>query len=243
MPDAPRPEDEHPGASPEETQQEIAERERARDEFAASPTAPGWLRPLLAYQRGMDRVTEAVGSISKYLVVAVVAIGFGNALLRYIGRFTRTQLTSNRYIELQWYLYAALFLLAFAYILKNGINVRVDFWFAEQSARTKAWIDFVGHLIGLLPFAILALWVVWDPVLKSWGRSPSGFSTWRVWEIWERSPDPGGLPRAPIKSMLVIGFGMLLLQGLAEMVKLLAELTGHGRFVRRASEEGPLRVE
>lgn len=206
--------------------------------------APLWLRPLLIYQRTIDWITERIGSIPKYLVVAVVAIGFANAVLRYVGRFAGRQLTSNRYIELQWYLYATLFLLAFAYILKHGINVRVDFWFADRSLRAKAWVDFVGNLVGLLPFCVLGLWVVWPQVLTSFGRSPDG--SWRtvaVWEIWEQSPDPDGLPRAPIKAMLIVGLGLLLLQALAEMVKLIAVLTGHGRFSERRVHGGPLRVE
>lgn len=206
--------------------------------------APAWLRPLLAYQRGMDRLSNAVGTVSKYLVLLVVAVGFFNAILRYAGRFAGRQLTSNRYIELQWYLYAGVFLLAFAYILQHGINVRVDFWFVDRSRRTKAVIDFVGHLVGLLPFALLGIWLTWNPVLRSFGARPDNtFPTWRVWEIWERSPDPGGLPRAPIKLLLLLGLVLLLLQALAEMVKLVSELMGYGRHVERAQEFGPLRVE
>lgn len=206
--------------------------------------APVWLRPLLGYQRAVDWLTERVGTLPKYLAVAVITVGFVNAVLRYVGRFAGAQLTSNRYIELQWYLYAALFLLALAYILKHGINVRVDFWFADRSPRTKAWIDFVGNLIGLLPFCLLGLWVVAPQILRSFGRSPDG--SWRtpaVWEIWEQSPDPGGLPRAPVKALLFVGLGMLLLQALAEMVKLIAVLTGHGRFSERNVSGGPTRVE
>lgn len=206
--------------------------------------APLWLRPLLVYQRIVDRLTEWAGALPKYLAVLVIVIGFVNAVLRYIGRFAGAQLTSNRYIELQWYLYAALFLLAFAYILKHGINVRVDFWFADRSPKVKAWIDFVGNLIGLLPFCLLGLWVVAPQILRSFGRSPDGsWRTFAVWEIWEQSPDPGGLPRAPVKALLFVGLGLLLLQGLAEMVKLIAVLTGHGRFSERNVRGNPTRVE
>lgn len=227
----------------ERTQKQLSDVAPPREEFMAVGEAPRWLRPLLVYQRATDRLSDGAGRISKYLVILVVAVGFMNAVLRYIGKFSGQQLTSNRYIELQWYLYAALFLLAFGYILQHGINVRVDFWFAERSERTKAWIDFVGHLVALIPFCLLALWVVWGPVMTSFGRGPRGFSTLRVWEIWERSPDPGGLPRAPIKAFLVLGFVILLLQALAELVKLLAQLTGHGRYLHRSAEDAPLRVE
>ena len=222
----------------------LTEIESAPDPRLEIVDAPPWLRPLLWYQRAIDRLTEVVGAIPKYLAVAVIVIGFVNAALRYIGRFAGAQLTSNRYIELQWYLYAALFLLAFAYILKHGINVRVDFWFADRSPKVKAWVDLIGNLVGLLPFCVLGLWVVYPQILRSFGRSPDG--TWRtpaVWEIWERSPDPGGLPRAPVKALLLVGLGLLLLQGLAEMVKLITVLTGHGRFSERTVRGGPTRVE
>ncbi len=206
--------------------------ERTSRKLAPLSEAPAWMRPLLAYQRGMDRVADGVGSLSKYLVLAVVAVGFLNALLRYSGRIAQRQLASNTYLELQSYLYAAIFLLAFAYILKNGINVRVDFWYANRSDRVRALVDFVGHLVGLLPFALLALWIVYGPVMTSW-------------PINEQSPDPGGLPRAPLKSLLLVGFALLLLQGLAEMVKLLARLIGRRDLVLVPDEAHapPVRAE
>lgn len=220
----------------------VEELDDVGEDFVATDDAPRWLRPLLAFQRAVDALNQRLGTFASYLVVLVVVIGFGNAVLRYIGKFTGQQLTSNRWFEVQWYLYATIFLLAFGYAVKNKVNVRVDFWFAEQSPRRQALIDFVGHLIGLIPFCLLGLYVVWGPVLTSWGARPDGsFSTWMVWEIWERSPDPQGLPRAPVKSLLVVGFSLLLAQALAEMVKLIAELTGHGRFTRRGT--GPIRVE
>ncbi len=206
--------------------------EHTPEPVAPLRSAPRWLRPLLVYQRAMDRVSDAVGALSKYLVLAVVAVGFLNAMLRYIGRFAHRQLTSNTYLELQSYLYAAVFLLAFAYILKNGINVRVDFWFANRSDRARALIDFIGHFVGLLPFAALGLWVVYGPVMTSWA-------------INEGSPDPGGLPRAPLKSLLLVGLALLLLQGLAEMVKLLARLLQRSDLIV-VPDEGhgpPIRAE
>ena len=91
-----------------------------------------------------------------------VAVGFVNVLLRYIGRYQHRALTSNRYIEGQWMFFGAIFLLAFPYILKHNVNVRVDFWFQTLSAKRKALIDFVGHLVGLVPYCLFALWVNWD---------------------------------------------------------------------------------
>lgn len=227
----------------DDAQHRIEQIEDRHAEFRLERPPPGWLRPLLGYQRGVDRLSEWVGKVSQYLVVLVVAVGFVNAVLRYAGRFAGRQLTSNRWFELQWYLFAAIFLLAFSYILKNGINVRVDFWYANRSTRTKAWIDFIGHLLALIPFTVLAVLVLWRPILTSWGARPDGsFTTWQVWLIWERSPDPQGLPRAPVKSLLLIGFALLLAQALAELVKLVAELTGHGRIDEDARGT-PLKIE
>lgn len=200
------------------------------------------LRPLLAYQRAVDRLNERLGRLTRYLVVLVVVIGFGNALARYIGRFLGRQITSNLWFEIQWYLFGAIFLLGFGYAVKNEINVRVDFWYADFSPRRKAVVDLIGHLIGLLPFSLIAIYVLYGPTLTSWGARPDGsFATWRVWEVWEQSPDPGGLPRAPIKTLIVVGFVLLLLQGLAELVKLAAVLTG--RAERVGTPDQPLRVE
>lgn len=91
--------------------------------------------------------------------------------------------------------------------LKHGINVRVDLIYAHWPTRRKAILDFVGHLLFLIPFCLLAIWVTINPVLTAWGRLPNG-----GWVPWEQSPDPGGLPRAPIKTMIIIAFVLLLLQ-------------------------------
>ena len=103
-----------------------------------------------------------------------------------------------------------------AYVLREGINVRVDFWFGNRSSRTKSWIDFVGHLIGLLPFAYIGIRYSWNSVQTSWMLN-------------EASPDPGGLPRAPIKTVLMFGFVFILIQGIAELFRTIEELLGTER--------------
>lgn len=196
---------------------------------------------LRTYVRIIDRVSEALGTISMYLVIVTVTIGFANVVLRYLGRFVGQRLTSNLFIELQWYLYSLIFLFGFSYILKNNINVRVDFWFGQQSAKRKAWIDFIGHWIALIPFCIIGIWVTIDPVLLSWGLRPNG-----SWGTWELSPDPSGLPRAPIKSMIIFAFVMLLLQGIAELIKLYAILRDKEVDLKPkvvVDSEAPIRVE
>jgi len=124
-------------------------------------------RILLAFSRVADAISEALGWLAKWLVPSCVVVGFVNVLLRYIGRIQNRSLTSNRYVELQWMLFGAIFLLVLPYVLKHAINVRVDFLYAKFSRRRQALIDFCGHLIGLVPYCLLALWVNWDYALTS----------------------------------------------------------------------------
>ncbi len=221
-----------------------------------------------------DRMSEWFGWLSQMIVPITIGVGISNVFLRYLGQYSGLKLTSNVVIELQWYLYTLIFLFSFAYILKNGINVRVDFWFAEQPERRKAIIDLVGHCLALLPFCVLALYVSWNPVLTSWGHdSRAGlFEGWEDWQgtrakvsnfmetcrasedcnitinswgkqlPWEMSNDPSGLPRAPIKSMILVGFGTLLLQAIAETLRLIGFLRGDPAF-KREEQEAPIRIE
>lgn len=201
-------------------------------------------RALLVYQRGVDRLSEGVGWLAKWLIPACVVVGFTNVLLRYIGRWQGRTLTSNRWVEAQWMLFGAIFLLAFPYILKHNVNVRVDFWFQNFSRRRKALIDFVGHLISLVPYCLFALWVNWDYAMRSLYSKGDRWGTWKVWDVWEQSGDARGLPRAPIKVLVLVGFAFLLLQTLAELVKLGFVLTEKADLA--APEEpvhAPLRVE
>lgn len=172
------------------------------------------LQILLKFAKVIDRITEWQGFASAMLVIVVVAIGFYNVATRYLGRFIGMQLSSNVYIELQWYLFSAIFFLGFAYILKHHINVRVDFFYAKLDVRGRAMIDFWGTLLFLIPFCIIGLIVTISPV-------------WRSWISWEMSSDANGLPRAPVKSLIVIAFTFLLLQAIAQAVKYFAVIRGH----------------
>ncbi len=177
-----------------------------------------------------DAVTEAAGWLARALVFVLIPVGFLNVFLRYVGRYTEAQLVNNTWIEAQWYLYGLIFLLMFPYLLRHDGNVRVDFWYAERSERAKAVIDLAGHLISLVPFTALAIWVSWKPVRDSW-------------RLWEQSPDPGGLPRAPLKAMILVAFILLALQAAAQLIRLLAFLTGREGMLRMSKREAPMRIE
>ncbi|MBF2001968.1 MAG: TRAP transporter small permease subunit [Synechococcales cyanobacterium M58_A2018_015] len=180
------------------------------------------MRAALRLSAAIDRMTDQVGKLANWIVIFTVAIGFYNVMARYIGRFIGMKLSSNALIELQWYLFSLMFFFGFAYILKHGANVRVDFLYSTWSIKHRAWVDLLGTLLFLIPFCILGIWVTFHPVLLSWGRLPDG-----SWGTWEVSPDADGLPRAPIKSMIIVSFGLLLLQAISQVIKYLAILLGY----------------
>jgi len=171
------------------------------------------MRTLTAISRGIDAMNERVGKLVGFLVLAMVGIGAFNSLARYLGRFTETQLSSNAFLEGQWYLFSLLFLLGAGYTLRRDEHVRVDVFYGRLSTRNKALIDLVGGLLFLLPFCVFALWVSWPSVSNSWS-------------VWEQSPDPGGLPRWPIKTMILVSFVLLFLQGISEVIKRIRVLRG-----------------
>ena len=173
------------------------------------------MKPWLRLSRGIDRANEAIGHLTGWLVLAMVLIGAYNAIARYLGRHLGGNLSSNAYIELQWYLFSLVFLLGAAYTLRRGAHVRVDLLYGRLGERGKAWIDLVGTLVMLLPFSVFALWVSWPSVRNSWA-------------VREVSPDPGGLARYPIKSVILVAFVLLILQGLSEVIKNVSVLTGAG---------------
>ncbi|MBP6440186.1 MAG: TRAP transporter small permease subunit [Caldilineaceae bacterium] len=172
------------------------------------------MRGLLKISHLIDNLSEFLGKVAIYLTLLLVVIGFYNVVARYVGRFIGQNLSSNRFIETQWYIFSIIFFLMFAYNLKHDVNVRVDFLYAKWSPRRKAWVDLIGTVLVLIPFCVMGIWVTINPVIFSW-------------TLWEMSPDPGGLPRAPIKSFIIVAFGVLLLQAVAQAIKYAAVLTGH----------------
>ena len=169
-----------------------------------------WLR----LASGIDRFNEWVGRSLYWLTLAMVLIGSFNAIVRYLDRYTGLSLSSNTYIELQWYLFSLVFLLGAAYTLKHNAHVRVDVYYGRLSARGKAWINLLGTVLLLLPFCVLMLWAAWPAVRESWS-------------LLEVSPDPGGLPRYPIKTVIPIAFLLLMVQGGAILIRQIAILRGY----------------
>lgn len=180
------------------------------------------IRSLLKISSAIDTLTDKLEPLINWLILLAVGVGFYNVMARYLGRFIGVTLASNTFIELQWYIFSLVFLLGFAYILKHGENVRVDFFYANFTEKQRSLIDFFGTILFLIPFCLIGIWVTFNPVLQSWGYLSDG--TWGTWEI---SSDADGLPRAPIKTMLPVGLLLLLLQSISQAIKHLAVLFGY----------------
>ncbi len=164
-----------------------------------------WLR----IARGIDRFSTRTGQFVYWLTLVMVLLGSFNAIVRYLDKYTGLGLSSNTYIELQWYLFGLVFLLGAAYTLRHNAHVRVDVFYGRLSPRGKAWINIAGTLAFLLPFCIAMVVVSWPAVRNSW-------------VIFEGSPDPGGLPRYPIKTVIPVAFVLLALQGVSMLIKSLS---------------------
>lgn len=164
------------------------------------------LEKLLQISRAIDAVNEWIGRIAYWLVLLMVLVGVWNVIGRYLGRFVGSELTSNALIETQWYLFDLIFLSGAAYALKYNEHVRVDIFYKGWSRRRQALANFIGSILLLIPFCCLIIYYSWATVANSW-------------RIREVSPDPGGLARYPIKSVIIIGFILLFLQGISEAIK------------------------
>lgn len=164
------------------------------------------MTPLPRWVAAVDRLTEASGRALRWLVLAMTLVGAYQAVARYLGRPLGVNLTSNAGNELQWYLYSALFLLGGAYALRHDAHVRVDVWYARWPARRRALLDLAALLLFVLPFALLVVGLSWRSVAASWA-------------LGEWSSDPGGLPRAPVKTLVPLAFALLTLQAVAEAVR------------------------
>ncbi len=155
---------------------------------------------------GVDALNNRIGASIRWLSLIMILVGAFNAIARYLTRYTGVSLSSNAYFDLQWYFFSLIFLLGAAYGLERDVHVRVDVLYARLSRKGRAWIDLVGTVLFLIPFCVLMLRVSWPAVRNSWA-------------VHETSPDPGGLPRYPIKTVILLSFVLLLLQGLSQLVK------------------------
>ncbi len=166
------------------------------------------MTPLLKLAGLIDALNSRVGKAAFWLILIMTVISSANAVVRFAFDYS-----SNGLLEIQWYLFAAIFLLCSPYTLQKNEHVRIDVLSGKLSPRGLAIIDIIGTLFFLLPMVILVLWLSLPLVADSF-------------HINEYSANAGGLIRWPVKALLPIGFGLLALQGVAELIKRIAFLQG-----------------
>ena len=166
--------------------------------------------PLLVISRWIDAVNERVGRLFAWAILLAVAVSVFNAIAR---KFFN--MGSNAWLELQWYLFGAVFLMSSGYtLLKNG-HVRVDVLSSKLSKRSQIWIDVFGTLFFLLPAAVVIMWLGWAMF-------------WESWSTQEVSSNAGGLFRWPAKLLVPAGFCLLVAAAISHLIKCVAFLQGRG---------------
>ncbi|MAQ45159.1 MAG: hypothetical protein CL813_02325 [Confluentimicrobium sp.] len=176
------------------------------------------MRALLALSRGIDAVTRVVGQAAAWLILVAVLVSAGNAVIR-----KAFNMSSNSWLELQWYLFGAVFMLCAAWALQRNAHVRIDVVTAHLRARTRAWIDLICHVLFLAPFVLLMTWLSWPFFMRSLASG-------------ESSSNAGGLILWPAKGLVLLGFIVLIVQTVSEIIKRVAHLTGH--LPMPAADEG-----
>jgi TRAP-type mannitol/chloroaromatic compound transport system permease small subunit len=166
------------------------------------------MKGLLSLSAMIDRVNEIIGKAMGAAILLAVLVSAGNAVVRKV-----FSISSNSWLELQWYLFGAAFMLAAAYTLKQNEHIRVDIFYASRSRRTQHWIDLFGHVFFLMPFALLMTWMLIPYAL-------------RAYQTGEISTNAGGLIIWPARALLAAGFVLLSLQGLSEIIKKIAVMRG-----------------
>ena len=166
------------------------------------------MQALLAFSRAVDRVTEFVGKSVMWLILLAELVSAGNAIVRKMFNYS-----SNAWLELQWYLFGAAFMLGAAYTLCQNEHVRVDVWYATRSRATQHRIDLFGHVFFLLPFVTLMAWLLWPYTVQAFVNG-------------DVSSNAGGLIIWPARALIFGGFILLVFQALSEIIKKIAVVRG-----------------
>jgi TRAP-type mannitol/chloroaromatic compound transport system permease small subunit len=163
---------------------------------------------LLGLSRGIDRLNTLLGRLAALLVLAAALISAGNAIMRYAFDYS-----SNAFLEIQWYLFAGVVMFGAANTLRRNEHVRVDLVYMSVSDRARLWIDTFGIILFLLPFTLFLGWLSW-PIAA------------RAFTTGEMSSSAGGLMRWPVRMVICVGFFLVALQGVSELIKRIAALRG-----------------
>lgn len=166
------------------------------------------MKTLLRLSEVIDWITALIGRAVSWLILAAVLISTGNAIVR-----KAFDMSSNAWLELQWYCFSAVFLLAAAYALQRNDHIRIDIVSGMLPKAVRNWIDLLGHLFMLMPFAILMIYEAAPFLYVSYMQQ-------------ENSPNAGGLIVWPAKALVLAGFSLLAIQGVSEIIKRIAIMRG-----------------
>ena len=166
------------------------------------------MKLLLGLAQWIDSLNQRVGQATYWLVLVAVLVSAGNAVVRYT-----LDTSSNAWLEIQWYLFSAVFLFCAGYTLLHNRHVRIDIVSGMFSRKVQTWIEIFGTVFFLLPMAILILWLSWPVFVDAWRSNEVSFNA-------------GGLLLWPARLMVPIGFLLLVLQGISELIKRIAFLRG-----------------
>ena len=175
---------------------------------------------LLKLSRAIDWLNDRFGEFANWMVLLAALISAGNAMSRYL-----FSASSNAWLEIQWYMFAAMVLFGGPFVLKINEHVRVDLLYSAASERVKLWIDLLGGIFFLLPICVILVYFTWPWFVESW-------------RIQESSMNAGGLLRWPVKLILPVGFALMALQGVSEIIKRIDALIRDHRL--RYEYEKPL---
>ena len=167
------------------------------------------MKLLLGLSRAIDAMNERIAFVADWLVLLSCLISAGNAFSRYA-----FNISSNAWLEIQWYMFGAVIMLGASYTLKRNEHVRGDIVYANVSTRRQIGIDIFGFILFMLPATIIMTYLCW-PIF------------YNAWHMGEMSSNAGGLIRWPVKILLPVGFFLLSLQGISELIKRIAMVTGH----------------
>ena len=166
------------------------------------------MKLLLGLSRAIDELNERVGHLVYWLILIMVLVSAANASSRYA-----LSIASNAWLELQWYMFSAVFLLCAGYTLRHNEHIRIDVVASRFSRRTQIWIDVFGLIFFLLPISVYMTWSSWPIFMNAWNSG-------------EISASAGGLIRWPARLLVPAGFFLLTLQGVSELIKRVATLMG-----------------
>lgn len=179
------------------------------------------MRLLLSFSTLIDAMNEKIGLICNWLVLLACVVSAGNAMIRYA-----YDQSSNAWLEVQWYMFAVIVMFGAAYTLRKNEHVRVDILYMTLSRRGQLWVDILGTLFFLIPTCAILAWLSWPFFMQSFN-------------VFEHSSNAGGLLRWPIKLVLPLGFALVALQGVSELIKRVAFLNDYAVDSLEAHYERP----